>query len=374
MEKEEIIEAIKLIGYDKNKHKDIKEAFMEFLQIPKYKNVMRGIVTNVDDLNVVQDAVKYYKLLKEIDINEINELIEDKQREENTNNTEINNNKSNSNIECIVYNFKGKSYLKIKNSISKKYDTILEANKIETHNYYVTADNSIYNFIGKKIFDKYKKFRTVTDKIIEVTDDNDELFYISTDGLHKIQKKKYGKSYNNIVKIFSSDIGYDVLNNFFDFLISGKQLDYLNYNIGSISDEYLYCFKGKEVAYFKIDGEKIISTEDYHYSTIVNLTYDKSNNCYERKINIPYKTEKNKSNHVAVVGSYDDKFKIKYGLYDLDLKKEILEPYYESITRFDGCLAIGYDENNNSFLIVRNNYGDVKCHNISSQFKKMIYT
>ena len=67
MEKEEILKALKLIGYDRKKHKDVKEALIDFLKIDKYANVMRGIVTNDEDLNTVQDVMKYYKKLKEFD-------------------------------------------------------------------------------------------------------------------------------------------------------------------------------------------------------------------------------------------------------------------------------------------------------------------
>ena len=82
MENEEILKAVNVIGYDKDKHCDIKDALKEFMSIPRYNNVMRGIVANEEDLNTVKEVMKYYKLLKEIDIAEINKLLDDDEENE----------------------------------------------------------------------------------------------------------------------------------------------------------------------------------------------------------------------------------------------------------------------------------------------------
>ena len=371
MEKEEILKALKLIGYDRKKHKDVKEALIDFLKIDKYANVMRGIVTNDEDLNTVQDVMKYYKKLKEIDIDEINQLLEEEEKKDSVSDNKEEKNNTDEFLESIIYDYRNKSFLKVKNSITKQYETVLESDKITNHKYYVTTKDGIYNFIGKKLFGNHKKNRIVTDKILEVTTNNDEIIYLSIDGKHIIKEKDYGKLYNNIIKILSSsELDKSVLNSFFDCLIKGKKLDYLTYNIESIVDNYVYCFKNNEITYFKINGDKIITTEDCIYPVISNLA---NNNqfYYERHINSGYKVDKGYNSHVIIVGAYDNQFKIKYGLYDLDLNKEILDAAYNGITRFDENIAIGYDNNGDTTLLLRkNSSSNVESYNMQSQFEE----
>ena len=36
-----------------------------------------------------------------------------------------------------------------------EYETVLEASEIKSHKYYVSTNDGIYNFLGKKIFGNY---------------------------------------------------------------------------------------------------------------------------------------------------------------------------------------------------------------------------
>ena len=371
MENEEILKAVKVIGYDKDKHCDIKEALKEFMSIPRYNNVMRGIVANEEDLNTVKEVMKYYKLLKEIDIAEINKLLDDDEENENDLNViSDEEDEVNKVRESIAYKFRDRMFLKVKNNVTMEYETVLEASEIKSHKYYVTTSDGIYNLLGKKLFGKYKSVRNVSDKIIEIVDLDDNTIYVSTDGKKCIDKNTYNNMYDNITKILSSsNLNYDVLNKFFDYLIDGRKLEYLKYNILSIVDDYVYCYRNSEVVYFNISGEVVLTTEDYVYSYISNLAFDEYQDCYNRLIKSEYKTERNKKSHIVIVGKYDDKFKIKYGLYDLDLKKEILKPSYNAITYFCDFVAVGYNKKE-AFLLVKDDTGVVNCFNMTSQFKK----
>ena len=64
LNEKEIIEALDLIKFDYQKHHSLKAALYDFFKKEKYDKVMRGIVTNKEDLLTVKKVTETYQLLK----------------------------------------------------------------------------------------------------------------------------------------------------------------------------------------------------------------------------------------------------------------------------------------------------------------------
>ena len=337
MEQTKVIELLNLIGFDSNEHDSIKTAIKEILDSEKYSPVMKGIVTDQKLLDEVRKIISAYNELKEVDEDMLNAAIASMSNSMEDNIENIN--PTYSLNEIIIDNTNPLNVVIRKKDENGIYNenSVIPSDKFKLHLYvYSIKGDGTYNLLGNKISD-IDDCVMINPNIYKFIDNKGNISYINLDG----RKILINNTNKNLVNIFESykklsDSTYDIIFN--KYLESG--LDYLSYDFIEITDKYLYCSKDKEICYFDMYGNKIITTEgDFAY--IDSLPSDE----FEDKRNI------------VVVGNYDADFKIVYGYYDLDNKQMIQSPKLSKAFPWASYItsAIDSDKHLNIYKLEDNN-------------------
>jgi len=81
-ERVKILDCLNVIGFDSEKHTDIKDAMRECVKKDNYVDVLSGRNTDENLLAEVQEVIKSYKYLKEVPSEKVVEVIEEREEKE----------------------------------------------------------------------------------------------------------------------------------------------------------------------------------------------------------------------------------------------------------------------------------------------------
>ena len=315
LNEKEIIEALELIKFDYQKHHSLKAALYDFFKEEKYDKVMRGIVTNKEDLLTVKKVTKTYQLLKKYE----EEILSGKFIKKEPNVIEIEDSKSKLD-EFIFLN--GKVYKKneMDKYVEQKYDEIVNSSsdyKPFDDNYDIFYDGkcNLINLHGKLIYSvREKKYdiKRVSSNVLYIKlehgNQKEERVYVGIDGTILFDLDTDDNDYDDIqLKNIISVLDYyfdkpNLLEKFFLVLKNNNNLDYLNEKILSIKDNFI-CTKNniESVSYYDYQGKRIISSD----LDVLCYIDDKINQASDNR-------------NIIVIGKLNNKLERLYGYYDLD--------------------------------------------------------
>lgn len=316
MSQDDIIKYLKIINYRKD-DSSIRSAMARLLESEKYGPAYRGIVSDSkirEELIEIIDAFKKLKDLEQEKIDEATKCMFDDNVVENKTQESF----KNEIYEFIQYFDNGLYYISKKNIQTNDYQEMISYDDKKgdyvTGNYVVKKNKGIYNFFGQKVY-PYKEIKFLGQSYCQ-NRKNKNIYYNLADGEElDITKIGNAKKVMDLVKYDSA-----LIIEFLSYLFQKKNLPYLNYKIEEHTSRYLYCTNENEICYFDLNGEKIISTEQCIYSFI---------------------NKPSMQNSVIIVGQYDEKFKQKYGYYDLENRKEIIKPMYDNLSNWIDICGFG---------------------------------
>ncbi len=315
LNEKEIIEALDLIKFDYQKHHSLKAALYDFFKEEKYDKVMRGIVTNKEDLLTVKKVTETYQLLKKYE----EEILSGKFVKKESKVIEIEDSKSKLD-EFIFLN--GKVYKKneMDKYVEQKYEEIVNSSSIYNpfdDNYDIFYDGkcNLINLHGKLIYSvRAKKYdiKRVSSNVLyiklEHENQKEERVYVGIDGTILFDLDTNDNDYDEIqLKNIISILDYyfdkpNLLEKFFLVLKNYNNLDYLNEKILSIKDNFICTMNNIEsVSYYDYQGKRIINSD----LDVLCYIDDKINQASDNR-------------NIIVIGKLNSKLEELYGYYDLD--------------------------------------------------------
>ena len=313
LNEKEIIEALDLIKFDYQKHHSLKAALYDFFKKEKYDKVMRGIVTNKEDLLTVKKVTETYQLLKKYE----EEILSGKFVKKEPNVIEIEDSKSK--LDEFVF-LNGKVYKKneMDKYVEQKYKEIVNSSSVYKpfdNNYDIFYDDkcNLINLHGKLIYSAREKnaIKRINNNVLyiklEHENQKEKRVYVGIDGTILFDLDTNDNDYNEIqLKNIISILDYyfdkpNLLEKFF-LVLKNNNLDYLNEEILSIKDNFICTINNIEsVSYYDYQGKRIINSDlDVlcYIDTEINQASDNRN--------------------IIVIGKLNNKLERLYGYYDLD--------------------------------------------------------
>lgn len=306
-----IRESLKILNYDSNKHKNLRNCFTELLKRDDINKAVSGIITDSKVLEEVSKIIDAYEFLKEhedemlyvLDLVEKEKIVVPKVIDEI----------------LIYYDDEDNCYRVMKKQQdTSQYMVILETDDIIVYeNYYLAHIDDKYalcNFRGEvlRFINDNEQVKSVTDKIIKICENGN---YETDNDIYYMLEKDGNDNFKNLVNLnkvtsrilSSKDVSDENKNYIFNLVWSGKKIDY-GKNVISIhvnGNYTLATYEDGSSCYFTLDGHnKIISTDDDKYFYIGNLL-----------------SKNNGKTNIIVVGYYDENLNKCYSYYDLDKRK-----------------------------------------------------
>lgn len=331
--KEEIIENLKLLKFDREKHASLHQAVQDFFSEEKYQNVMNGIVTDSNSLKEVQSMLNAYKTIKDYEDEIILGIYFDLEidKEEKLD-------------EYIIKNWDSSYKIMKKNFIDDKYElvndipfnSLIDGCYIKNKKIYNLQENIIWNNEIPIDNDKIYRVEEVSDKFLKIGD-----FYVSRCGNMIVKSTsiideiinrntRINVGYENVI---AEEMTFDEINQFLTCLYNKENLPYLNEKILFVKDEFICSEKKGCISYYKINGKLIVSHDQDGYFYL-----DKSFNV------------KDDGRHIIGAGKYDCKLNKVYGYYDLDNQKELSTFRFQGVLPWVGYGGIALDDENIYFI------------------------
>lgn len=328
MSDEEILAGLKLLNYT-TESKSLKSCMKQILEQEKYKNIMRGIVTDKKEYEQLQIIIETFNKLKEIGQGKINEILNDNNKTyENDEQTET----PLSDIEFTIYYYNN-MYHVVRKIDSEYVETIVYGKEDYIINTFIfKVNDGVYNFYGEKV-NNY--FRGVSGYGKYIKELNTIYHDLNLNKHIDIQKLP---DFNSISYILNHLEKEELKEKFLNYIFNNRKLPYLKYEIAGVKNNYLYCLLGNEVCIYDLDGNLIITSEDLEYSFIDNFSEAKTDD----------------ESVVIIVGKLNNIFDTLYGYYDVDNRKLICDTKYRQINKWAGYCGCADDEIVSKNKIVKN--------------------